>query len=167
MFWGHRQTYCCTYAGSSRDEESQQHTGFVPVILWFYLMRHLELTVIEETYAPMLISTILKKLPTEVYRNLARAHSTEKWTLTDLRRCILQELRILDMGAGYSTAPHWPTASFTASVDHKLTLKQQPAKKSCIFCKSPSHTPSRCKVITDAHKNQLKWSRNRIFISII
>ena len=67
----------------------------------------------EETYAPMLIPTILKKLPAEVRRNLARAHGTEKWTLTDLRKCILQELRILDMGAEYSTTPHSPTAAFT------------------------------------------------------
>jgi len=106
----------------------------------------------EEMYAPMLIPTILKKLPAEVHRNLARPHGTEKWTLTDLRRCILQESRILDMGAEYSTAPHSPTAAFTASVDRKLILKQPPAKKSCLFCKSPSHAPSRCEVITDTQK---------------
>ena len=115
---------------------------------------------LEETYAPMLIPTILKKLPAEVGRNLARAHGIEKWTLTEWRICILQELRIL----GVPTAPHLPTAAFTASVDHKVTLKQPPTKKSCIFCKSPSHASSRCEVITDTQKRiEVVKKRNLCF----
>ena len=100
----------------------------------------------------MLIPTTLKKLPAEALRNLARAHGTEKRTLTDLHRCILQELRILDMGAEYSTALHSPTMQLTASVDCKVTLKQSSAEKSCIFCKSLSHASSRCEVIIDTQK---------------
>ena len=70
------------------------------------------------------------------------------------------------MGAEYSTAPHSPTAASTASVDRKLTLKQPPAKKSCIFCKSPSHASSRCEVITDTQKQIKVVKKENLFFQL-
>ena len=77
----------------------------------------------QEMHESMLDPIILRKLPTELHKSLARAHGTEKWTLKDLCCCILQELRILDVGTDYSTSPHTPTAAFTAEVAHKLPPK--------------------------------------------
>ena len=108
-----------------------------------------------EMYESMLVPTILTKLPAEIRRTLAWTHGTEKWTLKDLRSCLLQELRILDVGADYTTGHQVPTAAFSTSVNHKLTSKQhnpQSVKKSCIFCKSPSHSATKCEVIPDVSK---------------
>ena len=43
---------------------------------------------------------ILAKLPPEIRRNLARAHTDPKWTITDLQAgtCILTELRVFESG---------------------------------------------------------------------
>ena len=71
----------------------------------------------QETYGSMLVSIILTKLSTEVRRNLARSHGTEKWTLSKLQSSILQELKILEMGADYSTNPHTPMAAFFTNAD--------------------------------------------------
>jgi len=73
----------------------------------------------------MFVPIILRKLLVENYTSFTRTYGTEKWTLKDLRSHILQELRILDTGADYSTCPHSPTAAFTADIDHKLPPKQR------------------------------------------
>ena len=59
------------------------------------------------------------------------------------------------MGADYSMNLHTPTAAFFTNADHGQPRKQhnsQPIKKACTFCKSTSHSTSRCDVITDTQK---------------
>ena len=106
-------------------------------------------------YGSMLVPIILTKLPTEVRRNIARSHGTEKWTLSELQSSLLQELKILEMGADYSTNLHTPTAAFFTNADRGQPQRQQNsqhAKKSCTFCKSTTHLTSKCDVITDTQK---------------
>ena len=109
----------------------------------------------QEMYGSMLVPIILTKLPTEIRRNIARSHGTEKWTLSELQSSLLQEVKILEMGADYSTNLHTPTAAFFTNADRGQPQRQhnsQHAKKSCTFCKSPTHLTSRCDVITDTQK---------------
>jgi len=70
-------------------------------------------------YGSIPVPIILRKLPAEVYKNLARSHGTEKRTLTDLQSSILQELRILEMGTRYSSTGtlHPPTGAFLTTLD--------------------------------------------------
>ena len=109
----------------------------------------------QEMYGSMLVPIILTKLPTEVRRNIARSHGTEKWTLSELQSSVLQELKILEMGADYSNNLHTPTAAFFTKADHRQPHRQQssqPIKKSCSFCKSTSHSSLKCDIITDTQK---------------
>ena len=108
-------------------------------------------------YGSMLVPIILRKLPAEVRRNLARSHGTEKWTLTELQSSILQELQILEMGVDYSSTGtlHTPTGAFLTNVNQRQSHKQHSSlssKKFCTFCKSPNHLTSRCDVVTDTQK---------------
>ena len=95
----------------------------------------------QEQYGSMLVPIILRKLSAETRRNLARSHGSDQWTLNELLDTILQELRILETG---HTTLHTPTATFFTNTDRR--------QRSCTFCKSTSHTTSKCNVITDKQK---------------
>ena len=95
----------------------------------------------QEQYGSMLIPIILRKLSAETHRNLARSHGSDQWTLNELLDTVLQELRILETG---HTTLHTPTATFFTNTDRR--------QRSCTFCKSTSHTTSKCNVIMDKQK---------------
>ena len=80
----------------------------------------------QDMYGSMLVPIILRKLPAEVRRNLARSHGTEKCTLTELQSFILHELWILEMRADYSSTCtlHTPTGTFLTNVDRRQSHKQ-------------------------------------------
>jgi len=116
-----------------------------------------------EMYESMLVPTILTKLPAEIRRTLAKTHSTEKWTLKDLRSCLLQELRILDVGADYTTGHQVPTAAFSTSVNHKLTSNNITPNLLISPAYSASHPliPQQSVKLYLMYRNVLKWSRKR------
>ena len=65
----------------------------------------------KEMYGDLLVSVILKKLPVEVRRNLAREQTSTEWRFDDLTSAILKEIRVLE--AGYQvTDSQRSTASF-------------------------------------------------------
>jgi len=47
----------------------------------------------QQHYGSMLIQTILRKLPADVRKDLARSHDSEQWTWAELQKCILQEVK--------------------------------------------------------------------------
>jgi len=108
----------------------------------------------------MLVPIILKKLPPETHKNLARGHSNTQWTLTELQKAILQEVRILEMGTDYSAHPSslpTPTATFVAGAvvgtdrySYKKSKEHQ-MRPGCVFCRG-SHPPSNCTSVTDTGK---------------
>ena len=49
----------------------------------------------ENSYGALLVPIILGKLPSEIRRNLACAHTDPEWTITDLQTGILTEFRVL------------------------------------------------------------------------
>ena len=111
----------------------------------------------QEHYGSMLVPTILRKLPADVRRNLARSHDSEQWTLKELQRCILQEVRILEMGMDYSpnqSNAHTPTGAFVGKLERKQSQKSSNAQitKKCTFCKSNSHPTSKCDIIKDSQQ---------------
>ena len=108
----------------------------------------------QEMYGSMLVPIMLAKLPKEIRRNIAKSHGTEKWTLSELQSSVLQELKILEMETDYSNNLHTPTAAFFTNAGRQPQRQQsfQPIKKSCIFCKSTSHSTLKCDVITDTQK---------------
>ena len=112
-----------------------------------------------DLYESMLIP-ILKKLPQETREKFARGHSNTLWTLTELQRAILQEVRILKVGTDYSTQPGslpTPTASLVASAvagtdrhSHKKSKEHQ-TQPGCVYCRG-SHAPSNCTSVIDTTK---------------
>ena len=103
-----------------------------------------------ELYGDLLVPVILKKLPVEVRRNLAREQTSMEWTFDDLTKAILKEIRVLE--AGYQvTDPHNAsrgTASFIVGL--KNNSNNQTTKKSpvCAFCKGP-HPSHSCTTNTE------------------
>ena len=88
--------------------------------------------------------------PGKMIQNMARAHGKRKWTITELRTCIRDELYILELGS--HTEPNTtlpPTASFYSSVSKPKPTK---SKIQCSFCKG-SHTTSMCEQVTDPLKH--------------
>ena len=49
-----------------------------------------------ESYGDLLTPIVFGKLPKEVQKSLARDHSNSEWTLDELRRSIMKEIRILE-----------------------------------------------------------------------
>ncbi|XP_060592650.1 uncharacterized protein LOC132747318 [Ruditapes philippinarum] len=85
----------------------------------------------------------MKKLPSEVRRNLAREHGNVRWHIQDLRTSIAREINILEMGiTDEIRESHLPTASlFTGTGKKKYTSMKfshtrdnDKGKKLCLFC---------------------------------
>ena len=100
-----------------------------------------------DEYGSMLVTSILEKLPAETRRNLARAHGSDEWTITDLQHAISNEIRILEMGNGDNRqTPQLATASFFTNTERRTPSQtrnpaQRPSTTSCVYCQGP-HTPA-------------------------
>ena len=112
-----------------------------------------------ESYGDILVPIILKKLPVDLKRNLAREHSNKEWTIDELHQAILKEVEILEAGQNISeisdpinTTPVLPTAAFRAGFRGKSlpppNARCQSAKRDCVYGKG-KHNPLECTVITD------------------
>ena len=79
-----------------------------------------------DTYSAMLVPFLLRKLPVDTIRNLAREHETSDWTLEELQEALLKEIRIFETSL-HTLTPHrannfgqtssLPTASFHTNVN--------------------------------------------------
>ena len=83
------------------------------------------LRVSQDSYGTLLAPIIISKLPAETRRNMARDHTSVKWTVDDLKSAVLKELRIFETGQHQQTSS-WgsqellqSTASFHTSTDRK------------------------------------------------
>ena len=95
-------------------------------------------------YGDIMVSVILKKLPAEIRKNLAREQASTEWTVDELMTAILKEIRVL--GSGYQlTDLHAPSRSTAAFyVGSKNNPGSHTGSKEsivCTFCKGPH--PSR------------------------
>ncbi|XP_053398291.1 uncharacterized protein LOC128556688 [Mercenaria mercenaria] len=111
----------------------------------------------QNSYGDLLVPIIMKKLPAELRRNLAREHGNARWQLQDLRPAIAREINILEVDqTDDNREPHVPTASlFTGTGKKKYITKNHPrtinsdnnkSKKLCLFC-GDQHTSLNCEKV--------------------
>ena len=104
-----------------------------------------------ESYGTLLVPMVLRKLPVDTRKNLAREHSNLEWMIDELRTSIAREIRVLEAGLCTPSSPvedHQPlmiTASFHAGATG------QTRKPKCVFCKG-EHSATQCDVISDQSK---------------
>ena len=106
----------------------------------------------KESYGDILVSIILKKLPTEIRRNVAREQTNAEWTFDELTTAILKEIRVLESGyqpLDLHTSSR-STAAFHVGSKGNFPGSHSGTKKStaCVFCKGP-HPSQSCTTITD------------------
>ena len=103
----------------------------------------------KEVYGGLLVSVILKKLPVEVRRNLARQQASIEWTFDDLTKAILKEIRVVE--AGYQVTVIHSSSRSTASflVGFRNNPNTQTPKRNpvFVFCKDP-HPSHSCTTLT-------------------
>jgi len=105
----------------------------------------------EESYGPMLIPTILSRLPRDIHTNLARGHGNNPWTITQLKDAILKEIEVLDavMSPLKKSSHEAYAVPMTAALHTNASSHHsQRSKTSCLFCKG-SHLSTRCDKVTD------------------
>jgi transposase InsO family protein len=120
------------------------------------------------SYGDLLVPIIMKKLPSELRRNLAREHGNVRWQIQDLRSAIAREINILEAGVAYEVMEtHMPTASlFTGTEKKKSTVKKQSqtrdnykSKKLCVFCEG-EHSSHSCEKVK-THEEKLNIIRSK------
>ena len=52
----------------------------------------------ESSYGALLVPVNLKKIPEEIRKNITREHGSSNWSLSDLRKCLLKELNVMEAG---------------------------------------------------------------------
>ena len=105
----------------------------------------------KESYGDLLVSVILKKLPVEVRKNLAREQDSIEWTFDDLTKTILKEIRVLEAGYQVTDSHNTPRTTASFYVGHKSNPGTQATKKSpsCAFCKAGPHPSHSCTTVTE------------------
>ena len=84
----------------------------------------------------LLVRIMLGKLPEETKKNMARAHDSSEWSVEQLQKAIIREIRIFEAGHQTShstTQDRLPTASFFTSAGKKSTRNQEimPVNSQC------------------------------------
>ena len=104
----------------------------------------------KEVYGDLLVSVILKKLPLEVRRNLAREQASAEWTFDDLTKAILKEVRVLEAGCQVtdSHGSSRSTASFYIGLKNNSNTQASKRNPICVFCKGP-HPSHSCTTVTE------------------
>ena len=113
----------------------------------------------------LLVPVILKKLHKEIWKNIAREQGSSNWTLSDLQKCQLKELNVMEAcnAINYNAENLPTTATFLTKTKpyHKNIQSSKlqylhsendkhllPPKKIWAFCKGP-HSSAECTKITD------------------
>ena len=107
-----------------------------------------------DSYSAMLVPFLLRKLPVNTIRNIARARENSDWTIEELQAALLKEIRIFETSL-HSVIPRrskssegastLPTAAFHANVKGTSTNHSQ--RPSCSYCKNTTHNSSNCDTI--------------------
>ena len=117
------------------------------------------------SYGTLLVPIIMKKLPNEIREHLARQHGPSNWNLRDLRRNILNEIRIMETAQGVNTyadlltRPYsTPTCTFLAEAKPKYGNRNINTRP-CPFCHEV-HAPTSCTKITDVKEPMavVRWN---------
>ena len=90
---------------------------------------------------------------------MVREHGSSNWSLSELRKCLLKELNVMEAGnsIGSQEGRLQPTATFMTntkqtrvkpSARSQMHSVPEPAKRACAFCKGP-HSRADCTEVTD------------------
>lgn len=100
----------------------------------------------ESLYGALLVPVIMKKIPDEIRKNMVREHGSSNWSLSDLRKCFLKELNVMEAGNSIghqgenlpstatfltNTKPHTRAKPYSKSQNHSVP---EPTRKVCAFC---------------------------------
>lgn len=67
----------------------------------------------DDAYVSLLVPVILNLLPAEIRQNLAGEHGLSSWNLKDLRKSIINEIKIMEAGQN--------TGTYLVSIDHQFS----------------------------------------------
>jgi len=131
----------------------------------------------EETYGALLVPILLNKLSPELRKNIAREHRSTKWSLAELRECILCEINVMEAGMHINSLhfdsshdmPLESTATFFTNAKSKANNYVNVVKntastptKYCVFCHEKTHYASQCKSIVDKETRMKIVKRDRL-----
>ena len=114
----------------------------------------------QEMYGALLSPVVMDKLPPEIRRNIAREHETDNIDLTTLRKSLMKEVRILEVGHSADYTENRSTVTFFTSAKSKSQVKHHQNRalnasngdktRPCLFC-DESHSATDCTKVTDAN----------------
>ncbi|XP_006814648.1 uncharacterized protein LOC102810052 [Saccoglossus kowalevskii] len=125
----------------------------------------------EESYGDLLVPIVMKKLPPNTRKQIARDHGNNEWNLPELRQAIHNEMDALQAGFSadlhdrelYTETP--VTAAFYTGSDPVTSRKSIRARLTksivCAYCKD-AHPSIHCKVVTDYNKRLEIIKRDRL-----
>ena len=107
-----------------------------------------------DTYSAMLVPFLLRKLPVDTIRNIARDHESSNWTIEELQEALLREIRIFETSnqtiltqrsKKFEEISSLPTASFHTNV--RVPASNPAQRPSCSYCKSSGHSSANCDAV--------------------
>lgn len=122
----------------------------------------------QDTYESLLVPIIIKKLPSEMRRNLAREHGSNNWILGELRNSLFRELKILEAGTNKEDIELNATATFYTQSKSNNKIQPVPRNYSprkphlcCAFCKD-MHSANDCTKYENYHQRMKIVKRDRL-----
>ena len=118
----------------------------------------------EDTLGDLLTPIIKKKLPGPVRAQLRRTRGAQKWSFTQFRRAIYDEIEALNDGLGNekvmstplsSTAAFMTTSNNRGRQNDRQSPRDRPAPsprnrtRTCAYCKGPSHRSVDRQIVTE------------------
>ena len=106
----------------------------------------------KDSFGDFLVPIVYNKLPPVIKRNLTRDHTSDEWTIDELRVAIDKEILVLESGLDSSGERNYSTvtSSFHTGIRKGITgdKKVVSTKPVCLYCKG-CHVSICCDVVTD------------------
>ena len=102
----------------------------------------------------MLVPFLLRMLPVDTIRNIARAHESSNWTVEEFQEALLRKIRIFETSnhtilsqksKNFEETSSLPTASFHTNV--RVPVSNPIQHPSCSYCKSSVHSFANCDAV--------------------
>ena len=107
-----------------------------------------------DTYSAMLVLFLIRKLPIDTIRNIARDHESSNWTIEELLETLLRKIRIFETSnhtiqpqkpKNFEETSSLPTASFQTNV--RVPASNHAQCPSCSYYKSSAHSSADCDAV--------------------
>ncbi|XP_074645964.1 uncharacterized protein LOC141902221 [Tubulanus polymorphus] len=121
----------------------------------------------EESYGDLLVPIIMEKLPSGTKQQITRDHGNNAWSLTDLRKSLLNEIEAFEASIESLTIEDdFPTNSptvgaFAVTAKNRHNFSRENDRK-CAFCKKINHVAVDCKTFPDAEKRREIVARDNL-----